>query len=88
MRWRNPARGLIHPNEFIPVAEKTGLIVPMGWWILETACDQMHLWQARFDRDPPLLISVNLSAQQFLQFDLLQRFRTILNETNLSPSIR
>ncbi len=86
VRWNNPARGLIQPSEFIPVAEEIGLIVPMSWWILETACKQMHLWQAHFKHDPPLMISVNLSARHLLQFDLIQRCSSILSEANLSPS--
>lgn len=86
VRWNNPARGLVQPNEFIPVAEEIGLIVPMSWWILETACKQMQLWQARFKHDAPLMISVNLSARQLLQFDLIQRCNSILSEANLCPS--
>jgi diguanylate cyclase (GGDEF)-like protein/PAS domain S-box-containing protein len=83
MRWRHPARGLVSPGEFIPVAEETGLIVPMGQWILETACQQIRLWQARFENGTPLSISVNLSPQHFLQPTLLQQCRDIMREMKL-----
>jgi diguanylate cyclase (GGDEF)-like protein/PAS domain S-box-containing protein len=86
IRWRHPARGLVLPNEFIPVAEETGLIVPLGQWVLETASQQMRIWQSRIPDDPPLLISVNLSARHFLQPDLLKQCRKILEDTQLSHS--
>ncbi len=86
VRWKHATRGMVSPNEFIPAAEETGLIVPLGQWVLETACQQMRIWQARFSNDPPLLISVNLSARHFLQSDLLQQCRAVLYETQLSNS--
>jgi diguanylate cyclase (GGDEF)-like protein/PAS domain S-box-containing protein len=86
VRWRHPARGLISPGEFIPVAEETGLIVPLGQWVLETAAQQMRIWQSRFPKDPPLLISVNLSARHFLQPELLEQCRAMLEKTQLSHS--
>ncbi len=84
VRWKHPTRGIIHPQEFIPAAEETGLIVPLGQYVLETACQQMRIWQARFSDDPPLLVSVNLSARHFLQSDLVNQCRTILQDTQLS----
>jgi EAL domain-containing protein (putative c-di-GMP-specific phosphodiesterase class I) len=86
IRWRHATRGIVSPSEFIPVAEETGLIVPIGQWVLETACQQMRIWQARFKNDPPLLISINLSARHFLQSDLVQQCRAVLYETQLSHS--
>jgi EAL domain-containing protein (putative c-di-GMP-specific phosphodiesterase class I) len=86
VRWKHPTRGLVSPNEFIPVAEETGLIVQLGKQVLETACHQMRLWQTRFSEDPPLLISVNLSARDFLQSDLMDQCRAILDETQLCQS--
>jgi EAL domain-containing protein (putative c-di-GMP-specific phosphodiesterase class I) len=86
VRWKNPSGGLISPTEFISVAEETGLIVPLGRWVLESACQQMRIWQARFEEESPLLISVNLSSRHFLQPDLLQYCRAVLNETQLSHS--
>jgi diguanylate cyclase (GGDEF)-like protein/PAS domain S-box-containing protein len=86
VRWRNPARGIIPPDDFIPVAEETGLIMPLTQRVLQTACQQMRIWQARFEDDPPLLISVNLSARHFFQPGLVQLCRTILHETQLPHS--
>jgi EAL domain-containing protein (putative c-di-GMP-specific phosphodiesterase class I) len=80
VRWNHPARGLVSPGEFIPVAEETGLIVPIGWWVLEEACRQGVRWlQRRGGR--PLMMSVNLSPRMFRQGDLVHRVRTILAET-------
>jgi diguanylate cyclase (GGDEF)-like protein/PAS domain S-box-containing protein len=86
IRWKHATRGIVAPAEFIPVAEETGLIVPIGQWVLESACQQMRIWQARYVNDPPLLISVNLSARHFLQSDLVQQCRAVLCETQLSNS--
>jgi diguanylate cyclase (GGDEF)-like protein/PAS domain S-box-containing protein len=86
VRWKHTTRGIISPKEFIPVAEETGLIVPIGQWVLKTACQQARIWQARFEIDPPLLISVNLSARHFMQPDLVQQCRAVLDETQLSHS--
>jgi diguanylate cyclase (GGDEF)-like protein/PAS domain S-box-containing protein len=86
VRWNHASRGMISPGEFIPVAEENGLIVPLGQWVLAAACQQMSIWQARFMSDPPLLISVNLSARGFLQSDLVQQCRAVLYETKLSQS--
>jgi diguanylate cyclase (GGDEF)-like protein/PAS domain S-box-containing protein len=86
LRWKHATRGIVLPGEFIPVAEETGLIVPLGQWVLESACQQMRIWQARYRHDPPLLISVNLSARHFLQSDLVQQCRAVLYETQLSNS--
>jgi diguanylate cyclase (GGDEF)-like protein/PAS domain S-box-containing protein len=80
IRWNHPDRGLVSPGEFIPVAEETGLIVPIGWWVLEEACRQGMRWlQQRGGR--PLMMSVNLSPRMFRQGDLVHRVRTILAET-------
>jgi len=70
--------------KFIPVAEETGAIVPLGEWVLEEACRQLRLWQGMFDFDPPLIMSVNLSGKQFAQPDLVDRLKAILGKTGLS----
>ena len=86
VRWEHPTRGLISPADFIPVAEETGLIVPLGQWVLQEACRQMHEWQVRFPISPPLTISVNLSVKQFKQLDLASQVAQILQETNLDAA--
>ncbi|MEG4844817.1 EAL domain-containing protein [Microcoleus sp. F10-C6] len=85
VRWQHPLRGLISPVKFIPVAEETGAIVPLGEWVLEEACRQLRLWQGMFDFDRPLIMSVNLSGKQFAQPDLVERIQAILGATGLSP---
>jgi diguanylate cyclase (GGDEF)-like protein/PAS domain S-box-containing protein len=86
VRWKNPAGGLIPPTEFISVAEESGLIVPLGRWVLESACQQMRIWQARFEEESQLIISVNLSSRHFSQTNLVQYCRSVLRETQLSHS--
>ena len=83
LRWQHPDRGLVLPAEFIPVTEETGLIVPIGRWVLREACRQMHAWQARFPSTLPLYISVNITSQQLSQPELLQEINQILRETGL-----
>ncbi|HLO47970.1 MAG TPA: EAL domain-containing protein [Kamptonema sp.] len=85
LRWQHPERGLVEPAEFIRVAEETRLIVPIGWWMLRSACRQMYQWQQEFPANPPLTISVNLSNQQFIQPDLIDQIQRILEETELTP---
>jgi diguanylate cyclase (GGDEF)-like protein/PAS domain S-box-containing protein len=86
VRWQHPERGLVAPVEFIAVAEETGLIIPIGRWILHEACRQMRAWQAQFSATPPLAISVNLSSKQFSQPDLIEQVKHILEETGLDAS--
>ncbi|NET41399.1 EAL domain-containing protein [Okeania sp. SIO2B3] len=82
LRWKHPQRGIISPNEFIPIAEETGLIVPIGWWTLEQACKQTYDWQKQFSIQP-LTISVNLSGKQFSQAQLVEQIDQILSGTDL-----
>jgi diguanylate cyclase (GGDEF)-like protein/PAS domain S-box-containing protein len=86
IRWRHTTRGLVAPDEFIPVAEETGMIVPIGRWSLESACQQMRIWQTRFPSDPPLIISANLSPRYFLQPNIAEQCRDVLFETQLCNS--
>ncbi len=83
VRWDHPQRGQISPQAFIPIAEDTGLIQPLGWWILETACQQLQRWQLQFSDRSDLTISVNLSSQQFAQPGLLDHIDSILAKTQL-----
>jgi len=83
VRWVHPERGLVSPGQFIPLAEETGLIVPMGEQVLRMACQQNKAWQdAGF---PPLRVAVNLSTQQFQQQNLVALVREVLAETDLAP---
>jgi len=83
VRWQTPDRGLLPPGEFIPLAEDTGLIVPIGEWVLRTACAQNKAWQdAGY---PPVRVAVNLSARQFHLQNLVEVVSRILKETGLAP---
>ena len=83
VRWQHPERGLVLPSEFIPLAEETGLIIPISLFVLREACQQLVLWRSRFPDHRPLTISVNLSAVQLAQPDLVDRITEILEETGL-----
>jgi EAL domain-containing protein (putative c-di-GMP-specific phosphodiesterase class I) len=85
MRWEHPQRGLTLPEEFIPLAEETGLIVPMGLWILRESCEQMQKWFTQHPSHRDLTISVNLSAVQVRETDLVEQVKQVLNETGLDP---
>jgi diguanylate cyclase (GGDEF)-like protein len=84
MRWHHPRRGLVSPAEFIPIAEATNLIIPLGQWALQTACQQLCEWQSRFPQTSPLGMSVNLSGKQFLQPTLVEDVEAILQRTGLA----
>ena len=83
IRWQKPGEGFVSPVEFIPIAEETGLIIPLGEWILNAACDQMRQWQNQFPDYGPLLMSVNLSGKEFLQANLVTRINQALQRTGL-----
>lgn len=84
VRWQHPDRGLIFPNDFISIAEETGVIIPIGYWVLREVCRQLRAWQLQFP-ESSLTISVNLSSKQFLQADLVTQISQILQETGLNP---
>src|SRR5947207_12771691 len=83
IRWQHPEMGLVSPAHFISVAETSGLIVPIGSWVLRTACRQVKLWQKRIDDD--LTVAVNFSARQFQQPNLTEVIAEVLDETGLEP---
>ncbi len=85
VRWQHPRRGLIQPGDFIPLAEETGLIGAIGTWVLRTACEQLLRWQRLRPCDPPLWMSVNLSAKQFMSMELVAEIRHILEQTGVPP---
>ena len=83
LRWNHPELGLLAPGHFMSIAEHSGLIVPIGEWVLRTACKQVHLWQKRFDR--ALKVSVNLSARQFQQPNLVAQVRSAVEDAGIDP---
>jgi len=86
VRWEHPRRGLVAPGDFVPVAEETGLIVPLGRWVLREACRRAVTWKRPRRGGEALIVSVNMSARQFLGADLAAEIATILKETKLSPA--
>lgn len=82
MRWQHPARGIIYPDEFVPLAEDTGLIVQLGEWALHEACRQLQAWQKEFHSDPPLTVSVNISSKQLLP-NLAKHIKRVLKKTGI-----
>jgi len=85
LRWQHPVRGVIPPKDFIPVAEETGLILPIGEWVLGEACRQLELWQKKFPSNPPLSMNVNVSVKQLADPLLTNHVRAILRETAILP---
>jgi diguanylate cyclase (GGDEF)-like protein len=85
IRWEHPTRGMISPDEFIPIAEETGLIVALGQWVLEEACRQGATWREAFPQEPPIM-SVNLSGRQFQHPSLVADIGHVLLQSGLAPS--
>jgi diguanylate cyclase (GGDEF)-like protein/PAS domain S-box-containing protein len=88
VRWLHPKRGIVSPLKFIPLAEETGLIVPLGWWVLQNACRQLREWQKMFPERENLTMNVNLSGKQFVQKDLSERLEQVLVETGIKQKSR
>jgi EAL domain-containing protein (putative c-di-GMP-specific phosphodiesterase class I) len=85
LRWNHPERGVLTPADFISIAEDSGLILPIGNWVLREACCQCVEWQKQYNTDPPLSINVNLSSRQFMAPDLADEISRILTDTGLEP---
>jgi diguanylate cyclase (GGDEF)-like protein len=85
LRWQHPDLGLLQPNQFVPLAEETGLIVPIGRWVLATACVQNMRWQRA--GLPPIRVAVNLSPRQFVDPNLLNDIRNALGDSGMPPSL-
>lgn len=83
LRWHHPTLGLVSPNDFIPIAEETGLIVTLGEWVLQEACKQLATWQKEFPGLRDLTVNINLSARQFGCSKLVDKIDEIIQETNL-----
>jgi EAL domain-containing protein (putative c-di-GMP-specific phosphodiesterase class I) len=83
LRWRHPARGMVSPVDFIPIAEETGLIVPIGEWVMLTACQQLKAWEAEGLSD--MSMAINVSVRQFLHQAILFAAKKVLIETDVDP---
>jgi diguanylate cyclase len=83
IRWEHPTKGLVYPDDFIYLAEETGLIVPIGKWVLKTACEQLKLWSVDH---PDLTMAVNLSARQFKDRELVKQVCDVIEETGINPT--
>ena len=86
LRWQHPGKGLVSPAQFIPIAEETGLILPIGTWVLETACAQIKAWE-NASRTNRLCLSINVSVRQFYQPDFVERVRQIILESAINPAL-
>lgn len=86
VRWISPRRGFVSPGEFIPVCEESGLIIPLGEWILLEGCRQLAIWHQKYCQNPPFMLSINLSTRQFSQVNLIEYVDQILTETGVDRS--
>ncbi|TNF55423.1 EAL domain-containing protein [bacterium] len=82
IRWQHPVRGFVMPSDFIPLAEETGTVNPLGNWVLNEACRQMKIWQMRYPQKTPLTISVNISGKQF-SYELVEQVKRALQKTRI-----
>ena len=83
VRWEDPDHGIVAPDDFVPVAEDTGLIVPLGWWVMNRALGQIREWNEVNSKGPPLAMSVNVSGRQFAQPDMVESVLEILREQSI-----
>lgn len=87
IRWQRPGVPLVYPDQFISIAEDTGLIVPIGAWVLREACETLVRWNAEFRSDRPMCMSVNLSGRQFCEPTIADTVRQVLEDSGLHPSL-
>ncbi|MGZ4759046.1 MAG: EAL domain-containing protein, partial [Acidimicrobiales bacterium] len=87
LRWEHPERGLLNPGDFITVAEETGLIVPIGSWVLDQACRQVQRWHASAERSTPLSVAINISGRQLGHPRLVEDLAAVLADTSIDPSL-
>jgi diguanylate cyclase (GGDEF)-like protein/PAS domain S-box-containing protein len=85
IRWNHPTKGLLIPSDFLAAAERSALIVPIGWWALRETCRHAREWQQRLQREPPLWFGINVADKLFMQVDVIDRLRAALTETGLPP---
>lgn len=86
VRWQHPTRGLLLPGEFIHIAEASGLIIPLGWWVLAEACRQMQVWTEEYPAMAEFTVSVNMSSKQFSQQHIVERIQQILDDTGFGAN--
>jgi len=86
VRWEHPTRGLLYPDAFIPLAEDTGLIVPLGRWVMREACQQLRAWQLRLPSRSTLSMSINLSVRQLMHEQIIRDVREAVDDAGLDPS--
>jgi diguanylate cyclase (GGDEF)-like protein/PAS domain S-box-containing protein len=86
LRWNHPTRGMISPARFIPIAEETGLVIPIGYWVMEEACRQAQEWQQRYPDYGAFLINVNFSGKQLQEPDAIEKVRAVLQKTGIDPA--
>lgn len=84
VRWQHPTQGLVSPSKFIPLAEETRLVVPLGGWVFETACWQLSQWQRQFPHQEKLMLNINFSTIQLQQINLAEQIQQVLTKTGLS----
>jgi diguanylate cyclase (GGDEF)-like protein len=87
LRWMHPLQGLISPMEFLAIAEETGEIVQIGYWVLETACRQLHQWQQEFPNIPTITLAINVSTIQVIQPEFVERIQSIIAKCQVLPNL-
>lgn len=86
LRWKHPIHGLIPAKKFVQVAEQTGLIIPIGWWVLLTVCQQIQVWRNQQPQLKNIIVNINLSCQQLLQSDCIEQINSIFQQVNIDTS--